>query len=124
MVSILPNCVPDINDSQSHEVGDRYICDAAMAILQAFSGSSYRIGGDEFSVILHRNMAGVDALEEIFVKKIANLNAEHSWMTTVSIGHAHFEPGDDMRECIRRADVQMYERKRAAKSRVASEGVA
>ena len=86
-------------------------------------GNCFRIGGDEFSVILHRNMAGVDALEETFVKKIADLNAEHSWMTTVSIGHAHFEPGDDMRECVRRADVQMYERKRAAKLR-ASAGAA
>ena len=115
-----------VNDKYGHDVGDECLITVAKAIYDVYGrdGNCFRIGGDEFSVILHRNMAGVDALEEIFVKKIANLNAEHSWMTTVSIGHAHFEPGDDMRECIRRADVQMYERKRAAKSRVASEGVA
>ena len=114
-----------VNDKHGHDGGDECLVAVAKALYDVYGrdGNCFRIGGDEFSVILHRNMAGVDALEETFAKKIADLNAEHSWMTTVSIGHAHFEPGDDMRECVRRADVQMYERKRAAKP-CASEGTA
>ena len=113
-----------VNDKHGHNVGDECLIAVARAIYDVYghSGNCFRIGGDEFCVILSRNISAVDALEEAFVKKIDDLNAQHSWMTTVSIGHAHFEPGDDMRECIRRADVQMYERKRAAKAQVALEG--
>ena len=46
------NGLKQINDNLGHEAGDRLLCDAAKEILRTFPENSYRIGGDEFVIIL------------------------------------------------------------------------
>lgn len=92
-----------INDSQSHEAGDRYICDAAMAILQAFSGSSYRIGGDEFVVI------AVDMAKAEFDARLSTLKQSAADRhVSLSIGSAWQGDADDLESLIKSAEKAMY----------------
>lgn len=44
------NGLKNVNDTQSHENGDAYLCAASDAILSIFKENSYRIGGDEFVI--------------------------------------------------------------------------
>lgn len=46
------NGLKQINDNLGHEAGDRLICNAAKCILKTFPEDSYRIGGDEFVIIV------------------------------------------------------------------------
>ena len=46
------NGLKQVNDSLGHEAGDRLICSAAQCILKTFPENAYRIGGDEFVIIL------------------------------------------------------------------------
>lgn len=47
------NGLKKVNDSYGHESGDKYICDAAEVLTSCFGTENvYRIGGDEFAVIL------------------------------------------------------------------------
>ena len=46
------NGLKQINDNLGHEAGDRLICKAAEGILKTFPEDSYRIGGDEFVIIV------------------------------------------------------------------------
>ena len=62
------------NDNYGHEIGDKYIIDAAHIIKEAFKdkGQCYRIGGDEFVVTLHHISASsvydsIDILKKITV---------------------------------------------------------
>ena len=46
------NGLKQVNDSLGHEAGDRLICSAAQCILKTFPENAYRIGGDEFVIIV------------------------------------------------------------------------
>lgn len=54
IISIDLNNLKLLNDSRGHQAGDRYIINAANIIKKIFgnAGNCYRIGGDEFSVII------------------------------------------------------------------------
>ena len=62
-ISIDLNGLKEINDSRGHYAGDILIKGAGECISQCFAdiGSIYRIGGDEFAVILTAQKADVDA---------------------------------------------------------------
>ena len=59
-----------MNDKHGHDVGDECLVAVARAIYDVYGrdGNCFRIGGDEFCVILSRNIAAVDVLEETFAK--------------------------------------------------------
>ena len=97
-----------INDSQSHEAGDRYICDAAVAILQAFSGSSYRIGGDEF-VVMAVDMAKTEFDERLSTLKQSAADRHVSF----SVGSAWQGDADDLESLIKSAEKAMYVEKKS-----------
>ena len=47
------NGLKRMNDSKGHLAGDQYICDAAKILCDCFGSENvYRIGGDEFAVVL------------------------------------------------------------------------
>ena len=47
------NGLKKVNDSYGHEAGDKYICDSAEVLTSCFGKENvYRIGGDEFMVII------------------------------------------------------------------------
>lgn len=111
-----------INDRYGHEKGDIYLKTASRAICKVFQHSPvFRIGGDEFSVILmNEDYFDRETLIKKF-EKIAgdtNKSAKNKWeQINVSMGIAEYDPERDssVADIVRRADKHMYEDKRNRK---------
>ena len=112
-----------INDRYGHEKGDVYLKNACRLICRVFQHSPvFRIGGDEFSVILQGDdYRERDALIQRFRREMADISAaaDREWeQVQVAMGVAVYEPERDrsVNDVIRRADQNMYENKRVRKS--------
>ena len=113
------NNLKKTNDKYGHETGDALICEAAKLICTTFTHSPvYRIGGDEFAVIL----LGADFFdrEKIFAKfqKTASHNRKEN-KAVVASGFADFVFGADknVAAVFDRADDFMYENKKKLKKK-------
>ena len=111
------NGLKHVNDTQGHAAGDRLIKDACDLICGHFvHGAVFRIGGDEFAVIL-RDQA-YDTMEE----DLASFNSmmENNIYTkgvVVAVGHSVLKEGDgQVRDVFERADHMMYQRKSQLKA--------
>ena len=112
------NGLKTVNDTLGHEAGDAYIKRGCSIIYSLFSHSPvFRIGGDEFVVILK----GIDYenREELVktFKKTVDDNLENGEVV-ISCGLAIYNPATDSsyNDVFRRADVLMYEHKRMLKA--------
>lgn len=112
-----------INDRFGHDKGDIYLETASRTICNIFSHSPvFRIGGDEFSVILRKeDYANRDSLIKQFEEVCEKINAstDNKWeQVRISMGFAEYEPSSDsdVSDIVRRADKMMYENKRMRKS--------
>lgn len=102
------NGLKQINDSQMHEAGDRYICNAAHVILNVFDEKSYRIGGDEF-VVLADGIEQAEFMEKVTVLQ-ENMKKEK---ISISIGIAWKEKCEDLGNLLKCAEEEMYKDKDA-----------
>jgi diguanylate cyclase (GGDEF)-like protein len=95
-----------VNDTRGHEAGDkalRGLADALRGQLR-HSDTAYRIGGDEFAVVL----PGASVEEaELVIGRLRDAVAIEA-----SFGIARFESGDDPERVMARADDALYEAKR------------
>lgn len=115
------NDLKKVNDIQGHEKGDELICLASSGIYQSFgkTGRCYRMGGDEFLVILPGEdptgdyEAGIDKLEEYC--KYANNVEDRTFDLKIAHGFALLESEEDIAYALARADENMYENKRNMK---------
>ena len=112
-----------INDKYGHEKGDIYLRTASRLICRVFQHSPvFRIGGDEFSVILQNDdYRNRDALVRQFRAGMAEISAsaKNDWeQVHVAMGLAVYESQHDrtVNEVVRRADEAMYEDKRIRKA--------
>ena len=115
------NNLKTINDTLGHKVGDEYIKGASKMICDACKHSSvYRIGGDEFAVL----MMGEDydnretIIEGIKAKVVENLKAGDK--PVVAVGCSEFRPDSDKKveDVFDRADIAMYKNKKWLKNDV------
>ena len=106
-----------INDTKGHTAGDEYIREACMMICRVFKHSPvYRIGGDEFVVILkgedfdHRRIL----LEQLKIE--VEMNIEDG-KVIVACGMADFMSGEDksLSDVFEKADNEMYNNKKLLK---------
>lgn len=111
-----------INDTYGHEKGDIYLKNASRLICQVFQHSPvFRIGGDEFSVMLQNDdFNNREELTETFEKEMERINAEtdEPWnQVHITMGMASYDPKLDQAviDTVRRADKNMYENKRKKK---------
>ena len=106
-----------INDTLGHKAGDEYIRSASNMICDIFQHSPvYRIGGDEFAVILQ----GRDYLiRKELVLALHDRSVEHIRTNEVIIsgGLSEYKPGSDssVHDAFERADALMYEEKKLLK---------
>ena len=110
------NGLKQVNDTIGHAAGDELIKEASSLICDHFThGAVYRIGGDEFVVILQDK--GYDTMQE----GLDNINREiednsKKNAVVVAIGYSTLTPEDQMvHEIFERADHMMYERKKQLK---------
>lgn len=100
------NGLKEVNDTQGHEAGDRFIKNTAKGINSVFNGETYRIGGDEFVVIKQQ----VDENEFYsLIQKTEDSLAEVN--VSVSVGVSWKESTNDIEAQLSEADSLMYEKK-------------
>ena len=112
-----------INDRYGHDKGDIYLKKAAHIICEVFKHSPvFRMGGDEFAVILeNEDYMNRDALLEQFdtTAETINASAAEPWeQVNLSKGFAVFDTSEDdaVTDVMKRADHLMYENKRERKN--------
>ena len=112
------NGLKRINDSLGHMKGDAFIQSACRLICHTWEHSPvFRIGGDEFAVLLQRtDYANREVLMRRFKEQIqANLREGN---VVIAVGMADFTAGSDTStdDVFERADNQMYENKALLKN--------
>ncbi|MBR0380769.1 MAG: diguanylate cyclase [Mogibacterium sp.] len=117
------NDLKRINDKYGHDKGDEAICALCQLICSVFVHSPvFRIGGDEFIVLLeNHDYEHLDELKKAFSDEIEKAGKEKEPWKAISaaIGYAIFDPKRDseIESVFKRADQDMYERKKKMKSR-------
>jgi len=104
-----------INDSMGHEAGDHLLMTIANRLNYAVESpsSAYRLGGDEFTVIL-RNLPSLDALRQQVIELIELISqpvrlGTRDIKVTVSIGITLINlDSSDTSSLLRNADLAMY----------------
>ena len=104
------------NDDFGHQYGDNCLKIIAKAIKSSFGsyGQCYRIGGDEFAVIL-KNSSNIESLIAQCEKTIADKTKKFVCHVSVSIGYCKYEQGDSYEKVVKRADSNMYNVKKQRK---------
>ena len=105
------NGLKTTNDTIGHEAGDELITGAAECLRQAFSCTDdvYRIGGDEFCVIMKGSEEDaqkcIGRLEEITAKR----KGRYIECISISCGAESAEGHDSIETVVKEADRRMYE---------------
>ena len=112
------NDLKRINDTLGHKVGDEYICAACKLICGIFVHSPvFRIGGDEFAVILRDN--DHDHKDELLteLRRQVMENRQRQSAPVVASGLAEYEPNHHRKvsDVFELADSRMYENKKELK---------
>ncbi len=113
-----------INDTLGHEFGDELINKASQRLKMALNGLGilYRLGGDEFILLIHDIENQFEA-EEIIYQVIQSFKDEFEIRNSVlhitfSIGAALYpEHGNCIEDLIKCADIAMYKAKEQGKNR-------
>ena len=104
------------NDTLGHAAGDKLIKDACSLICEYFThGAVYRIGGDEFVVILQEK--GFDTMHEVIedINRVIEDNIKKKEVV-IAIGHSELTKDDQLvHDVFERADEMMYQRKQELK---------
>ena len=110
-----------VNDTFGHGVGDKCLCTVAQGLREVYGkyGRCFRVGGDEFCVVLHRSLAKAEQLNAEFGAWLAK-NAEPGMpVMDVSVGSAAFDTSEESaEEALDRADKAMYQAKNARRANV------
>lgn len=101
------NGLKRVNDEQGHRAGDELIVRAAGTIAGIFAEDAYRVGGDEFVVIL------LDVSREDFARKTEQLRRQMQENSVdASIGGVWQASTENLEDLLRRADENMYREKK------------
>lgn len=117
------NNLKETNDTYGHSAGDQYIRSCAAIIAEIFDkiGKCYRVGGDEF-VVLIENASAVDlthymTMLESRVNAANRANSASTIKMQIALGYAVYSPETDknLEDTYNRADKIMYVNKKEKK---------
>ncbi len=116
------NYLKETNDRYGHDVGNKLIASVAHIISSIFKRSPvFRIGGDEFAVILqNRDLEDLEVLLKKFDEECLNVSVEtekENIPVSIAKGFARYDSKKDSNfiDVFNRADDAMYENKREIK---------
>lgn len=111
-ISLDLNSLKHINDTYGHDVGDEMICVAAACMTASFGefGKVYRIGGDEFVVIVTQKPDELDAMTKHFDSSVAEWRGKIVDSMTISYGCVRSleEDWELVHDIEKEADRRMY----------------
>ena len=106
-----------VNDTFGHFAGDELIKSAANVIVQIFGidGHCYRIGGDEFVVLIKTSYSQMRELDKKFDKALETHNKTAIYHLSIAIGKSRLVDDNSKRKSISdwkmEADLSMYRNK-------------
>ena len=110
----------EVNDTYGHAMGDKCLQLTGHALREIYGrhGRCFRIGGDEFCVILQAAPAAVVKLNAAFSKRMKELRLREPILPKLSYGSAAYDPEvDTFQDTVGRADQEMYLFKQSAHRR-------
>lgn len=124
IINIDINNFKTINDTFGHAFGDEVLIVTSEALQNSFEnfGYTYRIGGDEFSILTNNHLPS-EAIYEIFLSietTLHPLKERLKFTTLFSYGHYNYDPKtcDDIHEAEKYADQLMYTHKNEFKAKM------
>ena len=111
-----------VNDRHGHGAGDEALRAVGQVIAAAMRGVDVpvRWGGDELLAILPATgLEGAKSFAERIRAQVEGLGEQVMHGSTLSVGVAELQPGEDWADAVRRADAKLYEAKDAGRNRVA-----
>lgn len=114
-ISLDLNGLKQANDSLGHSAGDELICAASNCMKFAFAsyGKIYRIGGDEFVVLIQESVSNIDSILQVFDTTIHDWHGKYSNSISVSYGvvKSSEQDFDSIHSVSKLADERMYKSK-------------
>lgn len=104
------NQFKQLNDRYGHKKGDRYLIAISAMIRSVYDdyGLCYRIGGDEFAVILNSRKADVEKLNAAFLSRLNNERKRDPVLPDLSLGYCRSTGKESCSEIFNAADVNLY----------------
>lgn len=120
-ISVDANNLKKINDSIGHKYGDYLIKEVAETLSQVFGENVYRIGGDEFEILLNGEGTKVvdnkvNAVHQLLKEKESNYKEDFE--ITAAIGVAYSDGTNSAKEIMEEADRNMYKDKKKYKDSI------
>ena len=124
IIMIDVNFLKRVNDTYGHEYGNIYLINAGKLACSVFGEEKvFRIGGDEFVVVLDSNEIArceerVSAMRSLIKKLQSDPNLEPWEKVSAAIGVAYYDERNDQtaEDVFKRADADMYKNKLAMKA--------
>lgn len=115
-----------INDGLGHQYGDVLLKSISHSLqrIEGIQNTCYRMGGDEFVIVIppesfERFELIVEDIKKIFSRPWYLKDADY--YCTMSMGIVNFpDDGESVQDLIKKADIAMYEAKKSGKNRVAN----
>lgn len=105
------NKFKQVNDEHGHQYGDAILLKVAKSIKKIYGryGYCYRVGGDEFCVILNKYVENMEMLKLDFLNDLAKERLNDKNLPGVAVGYAKYNPkAMTIKETIDLADQSMY----------------
>lgn len=97
------------NDNFGHDKGDELLTSMANTLKKVFDNNVYRMGGDEFIVLLDIiEKDEIENLIEKFEEEVKTFNSENKIILQSAYGYASYEDGKTYDDLIKEADKKMY----------------
>ena len=113
-----------INDQFGHHAGDKMLMKIGEKIRSVLrqNDSAYRVGGEEFTIILpetgkEQAMHAAERIREECAAVHYRENGDNRFSITLSIGITLYKKGEDPKQLLNRADMNMYKAKKLGKNR-------
>lgn len=114
-ISLDLNGLKKANDTLGHSAGDELICAASNCMKFAFAsyGKIYRIGGDEFVVLIQESVSNIDSILQVFDTTIHDWHGKYSNSISVSYGvvKSSEQDFDSIHSVSKLVDERMYKSK-------------
>ena len=114
-----------VNDRYGHLIGDRLLFEIAGVLRDTIRGKDFvgRYGGEEFLIFIRNPdpsavLQVCQRIRRAVAKTVFLDDSPQPFKLTVSIGVVMYYYGNDLKECIHKADVALYKAKRRGKNNV------
>lgn len=100
-----------VNDTYGHAFGDAVLKIIGETIKNQYAqyGKCFRVGGDEFAVIITKEMDQIEEMNEEFLAKMAMARAKEKKLPFISVGYSCYDPeNQNVQDVTAEADRRMY----------------